>query len=99
MIPFGDFIKKYNIDDAVFTINQYAQGFGNLLEIPSLYVLKYFGQSVLAGAQSGFLTTARGNNGELYEKAGQELGGMSSSQMHSFWMHVLCAWLTLDNGL
>ena len=88
LIPFGDFIKKYKIDDAVSTINGYAQGFGNLLQIPSLYVLKYFGLSVLSGAQTGFLTTARGNNGELYEKAGQELGGMSSSQC-SFWTYMI----------
>lgn len=79
LIPFGDFVKKYKLDGAVFTINEYTQGFGDVLSIPTLYVLKYFGQSVLAGAQTGFLTTARHNNGELYEKARAELGGMSYS--------------------
>ena len=81
LIPFGDFIKKYNIESAVFIINQYAQGFGNLLDVPSLYVLKYFGAGVLAGFQNGFLATVRGDNSELYEKAGKELGGMSSAQI------------------
>lgn len=76
LIPFGDFVKKYNLDAAVFTINEYAQGFGDLLSIPTLYVLKYFGLSVLQGAQSGFLATAQHDNGELYEKARAELGGM-----------------------
>ena len=80
LIPFGDLVKKYQLDDAVFTINEYSQGFGKLLKIPSLYVLKYFGPSVWAGLQGGFLTTARGYNGELYEKAGKELGGKSLSQ-------------------
>ncbi|KAM0805647.1 flavin-containing superfamily amine oxidase-like protein [Usnea florida] len=74
LIPFGDFVKKYSIDSAVFTINEYAEGFGNILSIPTLYVLKYFGQAVLEGAQTGFLTTARDDNGELYEKAQAELG-------------------------
>ena len=91
LIPFGDFIKKYKIDDAVFTINEYAQGFGNVLEIPSLYLLKYFGLSVLGGVQTGFLTTAKGDNGELYEKAGEELGSMSSFQcMLSMQMLAAC---------
>ena len=79
LIPFGDFIEKYGIDSAVFTINEYAQGFGDILSIPTLYVLKYFGQAVLQGAQTGFLTTARNDNSELYEKAKAELGGKHDS--------------------
>ena len=71
LIPFGDFVKKYSLDGAVFTINEYAQGFGDLLSIPTVYVLKYFGQSVLQGAETGFLTTARHDNSELYEKLEQ----------------------------
>ena len=75
LLPFGDFVDKYQLGDAVFIINQFAQGFGDVLTIPTLYILKYFGQGVLQGAQTGFLTTARHNNGELYEKARAELGG------------------------
>ena len=83
LIPFGDFVKKYSIDSAVFTINEYAQGFGDILSIPTLYVLKYFGQAVLQGAQTGFLTTARSDNSELYEKARAELGGKHDSMMRT----------------
>lgn len=79
LIPFGDFVKKYSIDSAVFTINEYSQGFGDVLSVPTLYVLKYFGQAVLEGAQTEFLTTARNDNGELYEKAQAELGGKHGS--------------------
>lgn len=91
LIPFGDFVKKYQLDAVVFTIFQYAQGFGDILCIPTLYILKYFGQSVLEGAQRGFLTTARHNNGELYEKARLELGGM----IHPFPLsyHKICPFL------
>lgn len=74
LIPFGDFVKKYNLDGAVFTINEYAQGFGDILSIPTVYILKYFGQSVLEGAETSFLTTARHDNSEIYEKALAELG-------------------------
>lgn len=79
LIPFGNFVKKYNLDGAVVTINEYAQGFGDVLSIPTLYILKYFSQSVLAGAQTRFSTTARHDNSELYEKARAELGGTSFS--------------------
>ena len=77
LIPFGQFVTKYNLQDAVQTINGYAQGFGDILSIPSLYILKYFGLSVLQGAETAFLTTARHDNSELYEKARAELGGRS----------------------
>ncbi|KAL8717330.1 MAG: hypothetical protein Q9225_005422 [Loekoesia sp. 1 TL-2023] len=72
LIPFGDFVKRYKIDDAVSTISGYAQGFGDLLSIPTLYVLKYFSSN---GAQTNSLMTARHDNSELYEKARVELGG------------------------
>lgn len=75
LIPFGDFVKKYKLDGAVPTINSYAQGFGDILSIPTLYILKYFGLSVLQGAQTGFLVTVRHDNSELYVKARAELGG------------------------
>lgn len=75
LTPFGEFVKKYNLDSAVPTINQFAQGFGDILSIPTLYIAKYFSRSVLQGAQTGFLTTARHDNSELYEKARAELGG------------------------
>ena len=77
LISFGEFVKKYHLDGAVPIINSYAQGFGDILSIPTLYIVKYFGLSVLQGSQTGFLTTARQDNSELYEKARAELGGLS----------------------
>ncbi len=76
LMPFGDFVNKYEIGAAVQIINQFAQGFGDILTIPTVYVLKYFNQPVLAGAQTAFLTTARRDNSEIYEKARAELGSM-----------------------
>ncbi len=74
LLPFGDFVKKYAVDSAVHTIFNFGQGLGNLLAQPTLYVFKNFGLDILRNLQVGFLTTARHNNSELYEKARTELG-------------------------
>ena len=74
LLPFGDFITKYDLEAAVGVIFGFAQGLGNLLEQLTLYVLKIFGLSTLRDLHSGFLTTARQDNSEIYEKALTELG-------------------------
>ena len=74
LLPFGDFVTKYSLQDAVPTIAQLGQGFGNILNLPTLYIIKYFGSTLLASFQIGLLSTARGDNSELYEKAQAELG-------------------------
>jgi hypothetical protein len=74
LLPFGDFVKKYKLDSAVGTIFNFGQGLGDLLRQPTLYVFKNFGLDILRNLQVGFLTTARHNNSELYEKARTELG-------------------------
>ena len=83
LIPFGEFVKKYNLDDAVFILNELSQGYGNFLEIPALYVLNYNNLNVIQGFQSGYLVTVRRNNGELYQKAAQELGGKFFKLRHA----------------
>lgn len=77
LLPFGDFVKKYKLDGAVPTIYFFAQGFGDILSIPTLYFVKYFSLSFLQGVETGFLITSRHDNSELYEKARTELGGLS----------------------
>ena len=74
LIPFGDFIEKYELQDAVPFFSGYGQGFGNILNLPTLYALAYFSPGLLDDLQIGFLTTARNDNSELYEKAQAELG-------------------------
>ncbi|GME66291.1 Pyridine nucleotide-disulfide oxidoreductase [Neofusicoccum parvum] len=56
------------------TAFQYCQGFGDILTMPSLYVLKFFDLSVIQGIQSGFVTSARSDNIELWQEAQAELG-------------------------
>jgi hypothetical protein len=75
LLPFGEFVEQYPaIKSAVRFIAGFAQGLGDILKQPTLYVFKNFGLGVLRNAQLGFLTTERGDNSELYEKAGAELG-------------------------
>ena len=74
LLPFGDFVKKYNLQAAVNTLFTFAQGLGNLLDQLTLYVFKNFGFGILQDLQIGFLTTVRQDNSELYVKALAELG-------------------------
>jgi hypothetical protein len=74
LLPWGDFVKKYNLGAAVNTIFNFGQGLGDILKQPTLYVMKNFGLDILRNLSVGFLTTERHDNSELYEKAQAELG-------------------------
>ena len=74
LLPFGDFVTKYNLEAIVDFLFGFAQGLGNLLEQLTLYVFKNFGLGILQDLQSGFLITAHQDNSEIYEKALAELG-------------------------
>ena len=69
LLPFGDFVTKYNIANALDIILSITQGIGNLLEVPTIYVMKLFGLSIVDGLQNGFLTTASHDNSQLYQSA------------------------------
>ena len=75
LLSFGDFVKKYPaVGDAVSTISATVGGFGNILRLPMLYIFKIFTPELLQDLQIGFITTARHDNSELYEKFTTELG-------------------------
>ncbi|KAE9372618.1 FAD/NAD(P)-binding domain-containing protein [Stipitochalara longipes BDJ] len=75
LLPVGDFVTKYGIQDAVSTILTFAHGIGDLLASPTLYVLQNFGLPELESlATASYLTTARHDNSELYQKAAALLG-------------------------
>ncbi|PQE04631.1 amine oxidase flavin-containing superfamily protein [Rutstroemia sp. NJR-2017a BBW] len=52
----------------------FAQGLGDLLAHPTLYVFKNFGLGVIQGATSGFITTAANDNSLIYEHATSIIG-------------------------
>ena len=75
LLPFGEFVQKHpDISDAVPTIFSFAQGLGDFLSQPTLYVFKNFGLDILRNIATGFLTTAKHDNSLLYESATTVLG-------------------------
>ncbi|KAH9537522.1 hypothetical protein CY35_16G056900 [Sphagnum magellanicum] len=73
LLPFGDFVTKYSLQGVVQLIFEYAE-VADLLNLSTLYVFKAFGSDLIRDLEIGFLTTARHDNSELYEKATTELG-------------------------
>ncbi|KAL8906164.1 MAG: hypothetical protein Q9207_002197 [Kuettlingeria erythrocarpa] len=75
LLPFGEFVKKHSLDDLVTTIFAICQGYSPLLELSTIYVLKYCNSVLMDTLERGFLMTERNNVGELYQKAAMELDG------------------------
>ncbi|KAJ0166675.1 Beta-cyclopiazonate dehydrogenase [Colletotrichum tanaceti] len=73
LLPFGQFVDKYNLTEVVQVVWIFAHGVGNMLETPTLYVLQNFGQPHLLGLSSGYVY-APGGNQEVYDKAAAFLG-------------------------
>lgn len=74
LLTFGDVAKKYNLGVFVNFAAAFPQGVGDIISLPTIYVLKVLDFSILQDLQTGFLTNARHNNHELYAKALAELG-------------------------
>jgi len=74
LLPFGEFVTKYHLEDMVGLIFTFAQGLGDILTQPTIYIFKNFGSDILKDIQIGFLTTAEQDNSLLYEHALADLG-------------------------
>jgi hypothetical protein len=75
LMPFGAFVQQFGLADMVQTAFQFGQGLGDILSLPTIYVMKNFGLGVLQNFfADSFLTTSHFNNSELYEKASAFLG-------------------------
>lgn len=75
LLSFKDFVKKYSLESAMPFIFNFAQGLGDILSLPTIYVFKNFGSDILQLiATNGFLTTAAHDNSLLYEAAQASLG-------------------------
>lgn len=75
LLPFRDFVTKYGLETLVPLVWQFGQGLGNLLEMPTLYVMLNFGLDVVNGIATGaFVATTTRNNSLLYERATDHLG-------------------------
>ncbi|KAL6233934.1 hypothetical protein BDW75DRAFT_176378 [Aspergillus navahoensis] len=85
LLPFEDFIVRHDLQAAVETLALYLQGFGDVLHLPTVYVMKLFHLGVIQGAQTGFLRPASQANSDLYRAAEEELGDdllLSSTVAH-----------------
>ncbi|EAW25547.1 uncharacterized protein NFIA_043660 [Aspergillus fischeri NRRL 181] len=74
LLPFGDFIEKYDLGPAVETLTGFFQGVGDWLSYPTVYIMKSFTPAVANGIENGYLVTTEHNNGALYQAAREELG-------------------------
>jgi len=74
LLSFGDFVIKYGLQAMVSTAFQFGQGLGNLLQMPTVYVLKNFSSAVLTSIFTNkFLIIPEGNS-DIYAKATTILG-------------------------
>jgi hypothetical protein len=71
-MPFGKFVEKYNIGEAVQFIFSITSAAGDILELPALYQFRTLSLSLLKTANN-FQTSSVADNSLLYEKATAEL--------------------------
>ena len=74
LLPFGEFVTKYSLEGFVPFVFTFAEGFNDLLNQLTIYVMKYIGPNILNDLATGFLTTAKHDNSLLYEAATEYLG-------------------------
>jgi hypothetical protein len=69
LMPFGDFVKKYSLQNALPLLYNQNWGVGDILFNPTVEQMRYWSPTMVNSSLSGFLTSARHNNGEIYTKA------------------------------
>lgn len=74
VMPFGEFVQKYNLGDAVQVIADYAEGHGDVLKQMTLNIFMVHGLQSLQSMQTGFLVTANHDDYQIYANALQVLG-------------------------
>lgn len=74
--PFGDFVVANGLQSIVQIVAEFGQGFfTDLLHLPTVYILKYFGLGVLTNIfNNSFLSTPDHDNQRLYDAAAAFLG-------------------------
>jgi hypothetical protein len=75
LLPFGEFVEKYNISGAIQVLNIFGNGMGDFLNQPTLYVFKLVSMETIQALGAGtFQATLSGDNHEVYDKAAAVLG-------------------------
>ncbi|KAH8714862.1 hypothetical protein GQ44DRAFT_625125 [Phaeosphaeriaceae sp. PMI808] len=81
-MPFGQFVQKYDIADAVQFIFGITSAFGDILELPALQQFRTLSLSLLA-TTTNFQTSSVMDNSLLFEKATAELLASNSLLLSS----------------
>lgn len=77
LLPFGDFITKYSLQDEVFNIYYNVEGLGSLLSLPTYYVIRELNSAHLLGlspSSQGVVITANHFNQQVYLRAQAAVG-------------------------
>ncbi|KAJ5501842.1 hypothetical protein N7453_006659 [Penicillium expansum] len=74
LLPFGEFIVKYNLTDLAYYIYFSTSGLSNPLQQLTINVMKMVDQAYIDESKGGGLGTANHDNSEIYVKALAELG-------------------------
>ncbi|KAI4629982.1 uncharacterized protein J4E87_003169 [Alternaria ethzedia] len=81
-MPFGQFVQKYDIADAVQTIFGLTSAFGDILELPAIQQIRTMSLGLLKTMQS-FKTSSVMNNSMLFEALTAELLASNSVLLSS----------------
>lgn len=74
LLPFRDFVQLHGLQALVPLFFQFEQGFGELLNTTSLYVLKNLSASVIGGILGGSFVAPPTGVADLYDGVAAELG-------------------------
>jgi hypothetical protein len=72
LLPFKDFVKKYDLADMVQLISNLGQGYADLIDQPTLYSMKSFGLDLVRSVETGFVASTAHDNHAIYDAATAE---------------------------
>lgn len=74
LLPFKDFTQRFGLNALIPLFFQFEQGYGQLLNTTSLYILKNLSASIIGGILGGSFVAAATGVGSLYDAIAADLG-------------------------
>lgn len=75
LMPWGDYLNLYGLNTLPGLVANFGQGLGDIMQQPTLYVMKNFGASLIQDLIfNNFLFPVSNNTHEIYDKAAVILG-------------------------
>lgn len=78
LMPFIEFVKKNQLQDMLNVAFQVAQGFGDFLNLPTLYAAKILSPSLLRKVMNNEMLVIKQGNAELYRRTAAEFAEQHS---------------------